>query len=179
MRRRLTRDESREATRQAVLDAAERLFIERGYRGASLDQIAENAGFSKGAVYSNFGSKGDLFLALLELRAAAEQAALAAGEPQPAPEDPLGWPLATLDFFVEAARDERLRGALAERYRVARRDSGAAIAGGRPHPGGFQQEEIATVAMALGSGLIIQSAIDPSAVAPDLFERVMRTLIPE
>lgn len=176
MRRRLSRDESREATRHAVLDAAERLFIERGYRGASLDEIAEAAGFSKGAVYSNFESKGDLFLALLDRRAAAEQAALEGGRsPQ---NDSFGWPLATLDFFVDAVRDERLKAALAERYREARRRSNASGAS-RTNPDDLGQEDIATVAMALGSGLIIQSAIDPSAVAPDLFERVMRRLVAE
>lgn len=178
MRRRLTRDESRVATRQAVMDAAEGLFIERGYRGASLDEIAEAAGYSKGAVYSNFESKGDLFLALLDRRAASERAALASGGTPQASDDPLGWPLATLDFFVDVVRDERLKAALADRYREARRGAGGLV-GVDKHPVDFCQEELATVAMALGSGLIIQSAIDSSAVPPDLFGRVMRRLVGE
>ena len=54
--------------RELVLAAARRMFLERGYHGASLEQIADEAGFSKGVVYSQFESKADLFLALLEQR---------------------------------------------------------------------------------------------------------------
>ena len=177
MRRRLTRDESREATRQAIMDAAERLFIERGYRGASLDGISDSAGFSKGAVYSNFSSKGDLFLALLDRRAAAEERAMASGSAQIGGDEGFGWPLATLDFFVDAVRDERLKDALAQRYRQARASAGAGIAAGRTRQAWASWEEIATIAMALGSGLIIQSATDPDSVAPDLFGRAMERLM--
>jgi AcrR family transcriptional regulator len=53
-------------TRQHLLDAAAIVFAEKGFHGASLDEIAAAAGFTKGAVYSNFKSKDDLFLALLE-----------------------------------------------------------------------------------------------------------------
>lgn len=65
---RLRRAEQVERNRGAVLEAARRVFIERGYAGASLEAIAEEAGFSKGVVYSQFGSKPDLFFALLERR---------------------------------------------------------------------------------------------------------------
>lgn len=177
MRKRLTRDENRRLTREAIMDAAERLFIERGYRGASLDEIAESAGFSKGAVYSNFSGKSDLFLALLDRRAEAEDVALASSSVDVSSGGEVGWPLATLDFFVDAVRDEGVRQALAERYALARRHSGEGIAAGRPHPLWASWEEVATVAMALGSGLIIQSAIDPASVAPDLLGRVMERLL--
>jgi AcrR family transcriptional regulator len=65
---RLRRAEQVERNRGAVLEAARQVFIERGYAGASLEAIAEEAGFSKGVVYSQFGSKPDLFFALLERR---------------------------------------------------------------------------------------------------------------
>src|SRR5258707_9856937 len=65
---RLRRAEQVERNREAVLEAARRVFIQRGYAGASLEAIAEEAGFSKGVVYSQFGSKPDLFFALLERR---------------------------------------------------------------------------------------------------------------
>lgn len=55
-----------EANRQAVLAAARRQFEQLGYHAATLDSIAAEAGFSKGAVYSRFASKDDLFLAVLE-----------------------------------------------------------------------------------------------------------------
>ena len=57
-----SRQERRARTRAALLDAAERLWAERGIRGASLDEIAARAGLTKGAVYSNFASKAELVL---------------------------------------------------------------------------------------------------------------------
>jgi len=70
MATRLTRAEQGERNRGLVLAAARRVFLERGYAGATLDAIAEEAGFSKGVVYSQFAGKPDLFLALLERRIA-------------------------------------------------------------------------------------------------------------
>jgi AcrR family transcriptional regulator len=64
----MRRAEQVERNHGAVLEAARQVFIERGYAGASLEAIAEEAGFSKGVVYSQFGSKPDLFFALLERR---------------------------------------------------------------------------------------------------------------
>ena len=66
--RRLSRDEQREQTRQRLMDAAERLFAERGIGDTSIEQIAEEAGFSRGAFYSNFDDREALVLALLERR---------------------------------------------------------------------------------------------------------------
>ncbi|WP_235834727.1 TetR family transcriptional regulator [Actinomadura logoneensis] len=63
---RTTRRERREQTRAALLEAAERLWAERGIHGASLDDVASAAGLTKGAVYSNFAGKTDLLLALVE-----------------------------------------------------------------------------------------------------------------
>jgi AcrR family transcriptional regulator len=68
MAARLRRWEQMERNREAVLDSARRVFLERGYAGASLEAIADDAGFSKGVVYSQFGSKADLFFELLERR---------------------------------------------------------------------------------------------------------------
>src|SRR5438132_1560889 len=65
-RRRLSRQEKQAQTRVRLLRSAELVFAERGFFAASLDEIAARAGFSIGAVYSNFESKGDLFLALFE-----------------------------------------------------------------------------------------------------------------
>jgi AcrR family transcriptional regulator len=64
--RRTPRQEKRAQTRAALLDAAERLWAKHGIRGASLDDIAAQAGMTKGAVYSNFAGKTDLILALLD-----------------------------------------------------------------------------------------------------------------
>jgi AcrR family transcriptional regulator len=64
-RKRLTRQDSREETRQHLLDAAQRLIAKKGLSTASVEDIAEAAGYTRGAFYSNFGSKDDLFLELL------------------------------------------------------------------------------------------------------------------
>ena len=63
---RLSREESQEITRTKLLAAARALFVQNGYGMTSLDRIADEAGFSKGAVYSNFSGKEDLFLEVLE-----------------------------------------------------------------------------------------------------------------
>ena len=64
-KKRLTREESKARTRAELLRAARRLFLRNGFVSTSLADIADEAGLTKGAVYSNFESKEDLFLALL------------------------------------------------------------------------------------------------------------------
>jgi len=65
-RHRLTRRQSQERTRRRLLDVAVEVFMEKGFARASVEEIAERAGYSKGAVYSNFASKEDLALAVLD-----------------------------------------------------------------------------------------------------------------
>ena len=62
----LTPERRRELTKTALVEAAADVFAKRGFEGASLEEIAEAAGFSRGAIYSNFGSKEDLMLAVVE-----------------------------------------------------------------------------------------------------------------
>jgi AcrR family transcriptional regulator len=64
--KRLTREESRALTREKLLESAYIVMAREGYEAASIDRIAEEAGFSKGAYYSNFSSKEEIFLELLE-----------------------------------------------------------------------------------------------------------------
>ena len=66
--KRLTRRESQEATRERLIAAAEKAFIRHGFEVTSVERIAEDAGFSRGAFYSNFRSKDELFLALLQAK---------------------------------------------------------------------------------------------------------------
>jgi AcrR family transcriptional regulator len=62
----LTPERRREQTRNALLDAAAEVFARRGFNGASLDEIAETAGFTRGAIYKHFDGKEDLFFALMD-----------------------------------------------------------------------------------------------------------------
>jgi AcrR family transcriptional regulator len=74
----LTPERRRQQTREHLLAAAAEVFAERGFHGASLDEVAAVAGFTKGAVYSNFKNKEDLFLALFQANYAREMEAIRA-----------------------------------------------------------------------------------------------------
>ncbi len=76
--KRLTRAESRERTKERLLDAAAELFAERGVNGTSVEQIAERAGYTRGAFYGNFEDKHELVVALLDQRRSQEAAEVAA-----------------------------------------------------------------------------------------------------
>ncbi|MER5838148.1 TetR family transcriptional regulator, partial [Streptomyces sp. NPDC002130] len=71
---RLTRAESQARTREHVLDTAHDLFLHDGFTKTSIERVAEAAGYSKGAVYSNFATKNELCLAVLD-RIALQQVA--------------------------------------------------------------------------------------------------------
>ena len=73
---RLTRAQSRQRTREALVSAAMGVFARSGYAGASVDAIAAQAGYTVGALYANFGTKQELFLAVFERHCAEELAAL-------------------------------------------------------------------------------------------------------
>lgn len=185
---RLTRAERRRRTRDELLDAAELVFARLGFHGASLDAIATEAGFTKGAVYSNFPGKDALFLALLERRRAELERRLAAPEAgvvdvlagetggRPGIED--AWGVLTLEFFLYAVREPAARQAFAELYAMTRRALAAGLdrvpASARPIP--LTATELATVALALSTGIGVQAALDAAAVPPDLYPRVVAGL---
>ncbi len=121
---RLTRAEQRERTRQDLVAAAERLFVDRGFHATSVDQVAEEAGYTKGAVYSNFDSKEELFLAVFDARAGrgashAEDVLSESGDEEGlrrlvsdsmrrrGRED--GWLAVFLEFWAHAVRHPQLR----------------------------------------------------------------------
>jgi AcrR family transcriptional regulator len=68
--RRLNREESKRRTHERLLSAARDVFLQRGFHAASVAEIAERAGYTTGAIYSNFGGKDDLFLAMLDIELA-------------------------------------------------------------------------------------------------------------
>ena len=170
---RLTRPEQSQRNRALVLAAARRVFLARGYHGASLEQIADEAGFSKGVVYSQFKNKADLFLALLEQRIeerAAENArfveALVAGGGCSVDQGlralaehvtrreraDAEWGLLVIEFRVHAARDPELN----LRYASLHERTLAGVAG-----------VVAT---------IYQQAADPPPLPPADLARLLLTL---
>jgi AcrR family transcriptional regulator len=131
-----TRAERQADTRAALLRSASRLICRRGMHGASIDMIAGEAGYTKGAFYANFDSKEHLFLVMLDEKFAAELERLetvmtGAGEPaaevrQAAEEfltyvdrDP-EWPRLYQEFAAHAARDNSFRHEFAARQRILR-----------------------------------------------------------
>jgi AcrR family transcriptional regulator len=62
----LTRERRRQQTRDVLVEAATEVFARRGYEGASLEEIAETAGFTRGAIYKHFAGKEELFFAVIE-----------------------------------------------------------------------------------------------------------------
>ncbi|MGU7784860.1 TetR/AcrR family transcriptional regulator [Burkholderia sp. PU8-34] len=71
---RLTREQSKDQTRERLLNAAQEIFLTKGFVAASVEDVAAAAGYTRGAFYSNFRSKAELLLELLERDHSAVQA---------------------------------------------------------------------------------------------------------
>lgn len=196
-RTRLTREESRRRTRELLLDVAADIFSRRGFHATSVEEVAEAAGFSKGAVYSNFDSKEDLFLALLDRHLTRAQHALErvltpgrsrAGASADAQgqrfaehlEEVRTWNVLTIEFWLFAMRDERAREKLAARYRLYRDELAARLrerfaAEGVTPP--LPVEYLAWSLIGLGTGLALQAYLEPGALPPDIYRAVTGQLL--
>ncbi|MCO5969433.1 TetR/AcrR family transcriptional regulator [Actinoallomurus soli] len=183
---RTPRQERRAQTRAALLDAAEKLWAERGIRGASLDEIASRAGLTKGAVYSNFASKSDLVLALLERYTQAEPGlgacpALRDSErPQDercadvgrhyaerlSDEETRMRALLLVELWLFGMRDFSAGWRIADWYHARREELAAGLAGGRSE---MSPEDRASLAMAIEFGLALQHLLDPERVPAELY----------
>jgi len=195
----LTRTQQTDRNRGLVLDAARRLFLERGYHGATLGQIADEAGFSKGVVYSQFDSKADLFLALAEQRIAeraaqhAKLAAEIAGSGDFAAlfdamrridNEVPGWLLLVIEFRVHAARDPELIRRLAAGH--ARTVDGVAdLLATVARPGQelpVPARQMAEAMLVISSGAALEQAASPAgpgaACLADLVTQVLDGRMP-
>ncbi len=128
---RLSRTERREKTRHELLNAAETCFVTRGFHATSVDEVAERAGYTKGAVYSNFASKEDLFFGVYQRRidhvltdvvpglreagAAPAFDTLATGTIQRRDSDD-GWLAVFFEFWAHVLRHPELRARFAESH---------------------------------------------------------------
>jgi len=101
----LTREEKKAETRRQLLDAAATVFARRGFAAASLDEVAEEAGLTKGAVYSNFESKQDLFDAVQQERLEAQMMAIADLVPQGPLADEISQTARLLNGIMREQRD--------------------------------------------------------------------------
>jgi AcrR family transcriptional regulator len=167
-------------TRAALLRSASRSICERGMHGASIDLIAERAGYTKGAFYAHFASKEALFLAMLEDKFAADlerMSAAMAGSGEPTEEarqaavdflryvdrDP-EWPRLYQEFAAHAARNEGFRVEFAERQRTLRAGMAelfarwAASFGVKPT---VIPTDVAAMTFFMADGFLIDRIIDP------------------
>ncbi len=181
---RLRRAEQVERNRTVVLEAARRVFIQRGYAGASLEAIADEAGFSKGVVYSQFGSKPDLFFALLDQRIqerAAQNARIAqqlagadalrelirAGSSDAADEP--GWLHVLTEFRALAMRDPELNHRYAQAHSLAVESLAGVLRrvyGGTGFAPVVPVRSLAEFFLSAGAGIALERAANPNAL-PD------------
>jgi AcrR family transcriptional regulator len=187
--------ELRGTAREQLLDAAARVFAERGYRGASVEAIAAAAGVTKGALYWNFESKADLFFSLLEeridqrVRLLVDQAEAIAGEDTVTPlvsreissvvDEERQIHLLTHEYWSLAARDPALGARYAERQRSLRElISRALVAHHEATCVALTHDpmELATAVHALANGLGMDRLIDPDAVPDSLFGDILQLL---
>jgi AcrR family transcriptional regulator len=177
--------------REAVLAAARRVFLARGYAGATLEMIAEEAGFSKGVMYSQFDSKADLFLTLLHRRideraeeqdriveehagADALQALYARFVQDAAAES--AWHRATIEFRALASRDPELnrRYAAAHARTVERFASAfARLCAQADREPAVPEQLMAEFMLALGSGTVLEWAANPAALPSELVTQLL------
>ncbi|GAA5112462.1 TetR/AcrR family transcriptional regulator [Haloechinothrix salitolerans] len=177
---RLSRAESQARTREQLIATAKELFLRDGYGPTSLDKVADAAGYSKGAVYSNFRNKDELCLAVLDdihAEQAARIAEVITGSTtveerltrfQEWAERNIGdqaWTALEVEFAVNARRDERLRTELARRDKGIRDIIAGLVTANSTEFGldlPLSSDDAATALLSLGIGLGIQRAIDPT-----------------
>lgn len=115
--KRLTPEDRRELTRTTLVEAASEVFADKGFYGASLEEIAELAGFTRGAIYSNFGSKEELLYAVIDRFVDRQLQDFAAMEARP--DDPIADARVAAQIFGREMRESRTITALDLELRLA------------------------------------------------------------
>ena len=185
---------TRGEVRDRILDAASKVFAAEGFAGATIDAIGQAAGFTKGAVYSNFGSKDELFLALLdrefELRGEQIATALEGGGDIAASarslsrsvldsvHDHADYYVLFVEYWLRAVRDPDLRERLIARRRAAAAEqadnfaeSAAAVPSGRP------LAELAQLVVTMNLGIAMEEVLQPGTIDPDLLAQLVTALL--
>jgi AcrR family transcriptional regulator len=185
---RLTRAVKQGQTRAQLIDAAAGVFARRGFQAATIEEIAEEAGYSHGAVYSNFAGKEDLFLAVFEqymsqrvaevARAAefegsfAERARAGADQWMQRFADDRDTFLLHLEFMIHAARNPHLSEQLGQRMAALRLEIERQLSnremlsdGALPLP----TADLALILRALGIGLAVEALNQPGEVNTRLY----------
>jgi AcrR family transcriptional regulator len=195
-RKRLSREERRADTRGRLLASALVVFGREGFEGASVEEIAEEAGFSTGAVYSAFGGKQELFFAVLDRCLDEERRELgeifereeplevrisAVGRWKPGPlESEEQWRKLATEFWLHAVRDPRARELLAERQRRQRAAAARLLEGTYSERGLRPPVEagmLADAVIGMQVGMAMRAIVDPGAVPEGSYARVLSILL--
>ena len=192
----LSREEKKAVTRTRLLDAAAVVFARKGIAGASLEDVAEEAGLTKGAVYSNFDSKDDLIATLLDVRLEEPLFEIANLVPHGIPQEELARQtddlltsiyerereafLLGIEFMVYLARNPDLRQRFAGRYEDRRAAMAAelerrAVEQGRPLP--LPADDLIAGLFALGQGIALERLINPTHVPDGLFAKMLNLIV--
>jgi AcrR family transcriptional regulator len=185
-----TREERKTRTREELIQAAERLFSRDGFHATSLDALADEAGYTKGAVYSNFASKEDLFFAVYERRAAAAVRYVERTLRELGPAAALermavdtaarrgrddGWLAVFVEFWAHVVRNRELRERFAELHARSLRPAVEAVA---RLTGARRDAAAATAAMnAMQIGLALERLTRPGLADPELTARIVRLVL--
>jgi AcrR family transcriptional regulator len=192
----LTAERRRAMTRQHLLDAAAIVFARNGFHGSTLDEVAATAGFTKGAVYSNFKSKDDLFLELVDDRIDRQFAVvseiLETGSHEAAEQFPrireifrsdMFWDddfvTLWLEFVLYARRNPELQEKLAASAQRSRAQVQALIEheyeiiGVSPS---YPARDLAEISLALFNGLGFDRLVNPSAVTDQTLDTTLSFL---
>ncbi len=191
----MTREQSRANTRERLLRAARSVFARSGFHGASVEEIASEAGFSTGALYSNFNGKEDLFLVLMEreidehAREISEAVRARASMTERATGGARQWMtmierdpellLLFMEFWAYGVRDPQVRPKVAAQFAQIRRLLTKLIADGVRDFDlelDVPAEQLAVAIDALADGIARQKLADPDAVPDELMGRVLSLL---
>lgn len=194
--RRRRRDERRRETRVLLLQAAALLFARHGYHGVSLDAVAEEAGFTKGAVYSHFSSKQDLLANLLEDYCERQHSQIRAilAEPKPLderirqismwffrpPEELEDWSLLYVELWLQAMREPSLRPRMQQIHRGSCQSVAQMIeqqAQARGVALAMPAADLAQAVLALGNGLMMQHVLAPSTHTAQTYRLALHAVL--
>jgi AcrR family transcriptional regulator len=191
----MSRKETQRQTREQLLVAAAKVFARRGYHCATVDEIASEAGFTIGALYSNFTGKEELFLALADRQVEERVAEIAAmgdaaegDEPDKDAAEQLRaflerdpeWPLLFYEFWSLSVRNPELQGELAKRrdaIRDALADTLERVAKRHGFTLRFPAPVLATAIAASLNGLAFERAADPEALPDEVFAEFVTAVL--
>jgi AcrR family transcriptional regulator len=185
---RLTRKEKQAHTRECLMQSAATVFARRGLQQASIDEVAEDAGFTKGAFYANFKNKEELFLAMLDERfakriadierviasegSAAEKARRYGDVFAESLRADREWERLFFEFSVYAVRDEDFRQELVTRYRAMRGRIAAALQADAHQYGkepALPLDQVALMTSAMSNGFALEKLLEGEAVPDELY----------